>query len=87
MPIPSEPKQIPELKPKQMVPVPGHPVHLIEYLKLTLYEQKRREYFEELIGNEVVKFRVSQLLDGVDLSRQSRRTPARTTAVPPLKLF
>jgi internalin A len=78
---------IPELKPKEMVPAPGHPEHLIEYQKLAILEQKGRTSFEELIGSDVMMIQVTHLLNGVDLSRSQRRAPGQALAESALKVF
>jgi internalin A len=78
---------IPELKPKQFVPVPGRPDQLIEYAKLVALEKQGRSTYEELIGEDVVPVRVSNLLEGVDLSRQSRMVAGDYRAASRCKLF
>jgi internalin A len=78
---------IPELKPKEMVPVPGRPEHLIDYRKLAILEQEGLDYYVEVIGDKVVKIPVSQLLDGVDLSRMPRRAEGHAMVDSPLKVF
>ncbi len=78
---------IPELKPQEMVPVPGRPKHLIEYRKLSILEQKGKKQIEELIGDDVVELGVPELLDGVDLSRPPQRAAAAVRADSLVKLF
>ena len=76
---------IPELKPRQMVPVPGHANYLIEYQKLVILEQKGRNTFEELVGDDLVSINVTTLLNGVDLSPQLR--PGDLTTDSACKVF
>jgi internalin A len=78
---------ISELKPKEMVRVPGHPEHLIDYQDLTIFEQKGRKQFDKVIGKDLVEISVTQLLDGVDLSRPRPRAEGHAMANSPLKVF
>ena len=78
---------ISELKPKEMVRVPERPEHLIDYQDLTIFEQKGRKQFERVIGGDVVEISVTQLLDGVDLSRPRPRAEGHAMADSPLKVF
>ena len=70
-----------------MVPVPGHPEHLIDYQKLTILEQNGRNDLVEVIGKDVVEISVAQLLDGVDLSRPRQHAGGHAMADSPVKLF
>ncbi|MGO9923221.1 MAG: COR domain-containing protein [Isosphaeraceae bacterium] len=67
---------IPELKPREMVPIPEHPNHLIEYRKLVILEREPRSFFE-LIDDKLVLLRAGSLLEGIDLSRRRRAMPVK----------
>jgi internalin A len=58
---------IPRLDPAEMVPVPGHPESVISYKKLQVLEANGETELTEVIGNKVIKPRVQELLNGVDL--------------------
>jgi internalin A len=77
---------IPELKPKEMVPAPGRPEHLVEYGKLTALEREGEKECVEVISGKVVRLSVPQLLDGVDLSPLPRQS-THALGDSPLKLF
>jgi internalin A len=77
---------IPELKPQEMVPVPGRPQLVVPYRKLTVLEQKGRRTLEEVIGDEVLDLDVAKLLNGVDLAGRLR-PDERVASDQPLRLF
>ena len=76
-----------DLNPREMVPVPKYPQHLIDYQNLKIREQSGRTEFEEVIGKDVVEVSVTQLLDSVDLSRPRRDAEGRTIGIVPVRLF
>ena len=78
---------IKELKPQEMVPVPGQPQLVVPYKKLTVLEQKGRRTLEEVIGDEVLDLDVAVLLNGVDLAGSRRRPDEKVGADAPLRLF
>jgi internalin A len=53
------------LKPAEMVSLPGHPSHLILYDELLALEMRGKEEFEKVIDGELVTLSVQDLLGGV----------------------
>jgi internalin A len=70
-------RDIRNLQPQEMVPVPGHPDSVVAYKELVVREQQGEANFTKVIGDEVVSLSVQELLDGVDLegTRRRERTP------------
>jgi len=64
---------MPELKPQEMVPVPGRPGFFIPYRKLTAIQAVNLAKFVETYEDEVITLDVYSLINGVDLGG-SRRT-------------
>jgi internalin A len=60
-------RDIRNLHPVQMVPVPQYPELTIPYKKLEVMEQKGIRQFTEVIGDDVIDLNVQDLLRGVDL--------------------
>jgi internalin A len=54
----------------ELVPMPGHPESTVKHELLLKYERAGREAIPVEIGNDLKDFRVKDLLDGVDLSRE-----------------
>jgi internalin A len=63
-----------KFKPKELVPVPGHPNIALPYQDLTVMEKDRLTEFPQVIDGKVVKLNIRDLLNGVDLegSRQAK---------------
>ena len=76
-----------ELKPQEMVPVPGHPQLVVPYKKLTVLEQQGHRTLVEVFGDEVLELDVAELLNGVDLAGSRRRPGEKVGADAPLLLF
>jgi internalin A len=70
-------RDIRNLHPQEMVPVPGRPDSVVAYKKLLVMEQGGVADFPEVIGNDVINLSVQKLLDGVDL--EGTRRKERTT--------
>jgi internalin A len=69
-------RDIRNLQPQEMIPVPGYPHSVVAYKKLSVLEQGGVPNFPEVIGSEVIDLSVQELLDGVDLegTRRKERT-------------
>jgi internalin A len=69
-------RDIRNLKPQEMVPVPGHPNSVVAYRELVVREQQGEVHFTKVIGDDVFTLSVQELLDGVDLegARRKERT-------------
>jgi internalin A len=78
---------IKDLKPVEMVPVPGRPGLAVPYLKLVALERAGKRTFDDVIGDEVVELDVADLLNGVDLAGTRRRADERLVSDRPLRLF
>jgi internalin A len=70
-------RDIRNLQPQEMVPVPGHPESVVAYKELVVREQQGEARFTKVIGDDVISLSVKELLDGVDLegTRRKERTP------------
>lgn len=71
-------RDIRNLQPQEMVPVPGRPDSVVSYKKLLVMEQGGVADFPEVIGDVVFNLSVRELLDGVDLEgtrRKERKMP------------
>jgi len=69
-------RDIRNLKPQEMVPLPGKPETLVPYEKLLTFERSGIEKFHELAAGEAVELDVRELLNGVDLDGARRRAQA-----------
>lgn len=61
------------LKPQEMVPLPGHPEVVLPYEELRVLEQNGERTYKKVVGSQVVELDVNGLLNGVDLDRTRRR--------------
>jgi internalin A len=74
-------------KPQEMVPIPDHPDVLIPYKKLRVMENKGTKLFEDVVGEDVIEFNVTKLLNGVDLEGTRKPQPMKDSDRQPLRLF
>jgi internalin A len=74
-------------KPQEMVPIPDHPDVLIPYKKLQVMENKGTKLFEDVVGEDVIEFNVTKLLNGVDLEGTRRPQLMKDSDSKPLRLF
>lgn len=61
-------RDIRNLQPQEMVPLPDHPEVTIPYQKLLVREQKGTRRFTEVVGENEIELDVQELLNGVDLA-------------------
>ncbi|MGI9179538.1 MAG: COR domain-containing protein [Longimicrobiaceae bacterium] len=66
-------RDIRNLQPQEMIPLPDHPEVVVPYQKLQVMEQQNVREFPEVVGNQVVTVDVNELLTGVDLEGTRRR--------------
>jgi internalin A len=66
-------RDIRNLQPQGMVPVPGHPNSVVPYKNLEVMEQRGVPSFTMVVGNDVIELSVQELLDGVDLEGTRRK--------------
>ncbi len=66
-------RDIRNLQPQEMIPVPGSPDSVVSYRELVVREQQGEAHFTKVIGDEVITLSVQELLDGVDLEGTRRR--------------
>ncbi|MDV3351612.1 COR domain-containing protein [Leptothoe sp. LEGE 181152] len=59
-------------KPKEKVPVPGHPSVSVDYQELLTREEARQNTFDIFIGDGLLGLNVRDLLNGVDLEGQGK---------------
>jgi internalin A len=62
-------------RPKEMVPIEGHPGLIVPYDKLLVLERNGVTTMQEVYGDDVVSLSVSALLDGVDLDGVRAKGP------------
>jgi internalin A len=64
-----------KFKPKELVPVPGHPDVTVDYKELLVREEHRQTSFDVFTGSGLLTLTVRDLLNGVDL--EGTRLPSR----------
>lgn len=74
--------EIKNLGPAEMVPLPGLPDEVVSYADLLVMEEEGVETIYKVVNGQGQNFRVADLLNGVDLSKQQR-----TRSGEGLKLF
>ena len=60
-------REIKNLEPKEMVPLPGLPEEMEPYNNLLVIEAQGMKDFPKVVGTEVKTFKIGDLLNGVDL--------------------
>ncbi len=73
-------RDIRNLQPQEMVPLPAHPAEVVSYQELLVLEQEGEREFKKVVGGRVLKLDVSELLNGIDL--EGTRRKARALNVP-----
>jgi internalin A len=66
-------RDIRNLQPQGMVPVPGHPNSVVPYKNLEVMERRGVLSFTMVVGNDVIDLSVQGLLNGVDLEGTRRK--------------
>ncbi|MFL6209294.1 MAG: COR domain-containing protein [Pyrinomonadaceae bacterium] len=67
-------RDIRNLQPQEIVPLPDYPTASVPYQKLLVLEQKGMKEFPEVVGGDVIELDVHELLNGVDLEGTRTRT-------------
>jgi internalin A len=76
-----------KFKPKQLVPVPGHPNTVLPYQDLIVMEDNRLTEFPQVIDGQVVRLNIRDLLNGVDLEGTRQPTTTMERHNKALRLF
>jgi internalin A len=63
---------IKNLSPAEMIPIPGHPEEIVSYRDLLTMEFEGMTEFLKVIGSEVISYKISELLNAVDLSYREK---------------
>ena len=72
-------RDIQHLEPKEMVPLPTHPYVVVPYRDLEVMERTdANEIWRAVVGDEVVKIPVRDLLNGVDIGPRVSETAGRS---------
>ncbi|MBI4962641.1 MAG: TIR domain-containing protein [Desulfomonile tiedjei] len=66
-------RDISNLNPEAMVPLPDYPNVVVSYDHLLVMEKRGIKKFTQVVGNEVIELGVDQLLNGVDLDRTGKK--------------
>lgn len=80
-------RDIRNLQPDEMVPVPGYPKLVVPYKKLLVMEQRGVSSLTEVVGDDVVELDVQELLNGVDIKGTRRRDKTRPGLWAAVRLF
>jgi internalin A len=80
-------RDIRNLQPQEMVPLPEYPDVIIPYQKLQMMEDSGIRAFPEVVGDRVVEVDVHALLNGVELEGTRRRERAMDTPRQTVRLF
>ncbi|NEQ52141.1 MAG: GTP-binding protein, partial [Leptolyngbya sp. SIO3F4] len=74
-------------KPKELVPVPGHPNVNVSYKELLIREKKGKTSFDELDAEDLIELNVRDLLNGVDIEGSRQQSLKMDRLNRPLSLF
>lgn len=74
-------RDIKNLNPQEMVPLPGLPNDIVPYQDLLVMESKGKKDFPKVIGTEVKDYKISELLNGVDLPRQQKEKDTKALSL------
>jgi internalin A len=80
-------RDIRNLQPQEMVPLPDYPDVVISYQKLQVMEEKGIRTFLEVVGDSVIEVGVHSLLNGVELEGTRRRERPMDTPRQAVRLF
>lgn len=70
-------RDIRNLEPEEIVPLPGNPDVLLSYRELLIMERDGLVDFQKVVGDRIAILDVFELLNGVDLEDARRRRPLR----------
>ena len=80
-------RDIRNLQPQEMVPLPEYPDVVVPYQKLQVMEEKGIRTFPEVVGDRVIDVDVHTLLNGVELEGVRRRESTIDTPRQAVRLF
>jgi internalin A len=66
-------RDISNLQPEEIVPLPKYPNVLVKYQDLLVMEKEGEKEFKQVVDNQVMKLNVNDLLNGIDLEGTRRR--------------
>jgi internalin A len=79
-------RDIRNLQPQEMVPLPDYPDVIVSYQELLVMEQNKIKTFPKVVGNRIIELDVNELLNGVDLEG-TRRIYEAIDEAKPVRLF
>jgi internalin A len=74
-------EEIKNLKPLEMVPLPGLPDEIVPYNDLLVIEAQGMADFPKVVGAEIMKFKIRDLLNGVDLPGYKKEKAPETRPI------
>jgi internalin A len=80
-------RDIRNLEPQEMVPLPGHAEIVTPYQKLIIMERSGTTKLPDVVGGRVVEIDVGELLNGIDLKRVRQTEGEEEKRTEPLLLF
>lgn len=80
-------RDIRNLRPQEMIPIPDYPNVVVPYQKLLAMEREGIAVFPEYVDGRVIELDVQQLLNGVDLEGTSRKEKRMEEANLAIRLF
>jgi internalin A len=75
------------LKPREMVPLPDRPAIVVSYQELRVREKNGEKTFTMVAGDQLININVHQLLNGIDLDRNSQREGTMEETTQSLRVF
>ena len=80
-------RDIHNLKPEEIVPLPDHPDVVVSYKDLFIMEQSGLKKFQKVVSGQVVELDTNNLLNGVDLEGTRRKEQTMDKLMQPVRLF
>ena len=80
-------RTIRNLQPREMVPLPEYPDVVVPYDKLLAMEREGIEEFPEFTGDSIVKIKVNDLVNGIDLEGDRLREILVNEPIATIRLF
>jgi internalin A len=80
-------RDIRNLEPQEMIPLPDHPDAVVPYKELSVLEINGVKEFPKVVGGEVIRVAVNDLLNGVDIKGTRRRELVRNGQRQVMRLF
>jgi internalin A len=80
-------RDIRNLQPQEMVPLPDHPDMIVTFQELLVMERNGMKQFPKVVGDEIIQLNTDELLNGLDLEVTRRRGADVNGLMPSVKLF